>query len=124
LLALIGLLVVGVGGVGWYMGWYKISLTRTSDGNLEIKTDVDTKKVNTDVTEGVKNISSAVESKANQAAKDAPPAGTPGATPGPVAPAQGSTFNPLAPARVAPSIPLPEVPTPPTGGAIQLVPPK
>lgn len=120
LLALIGLLVVGVGGVGWYMGWYKFSLTRTGDGNLEIKTDVDTKKVTTDVTERLKNISAAVENQANQAAKDAaPPAGTPGATPGPVAPAQGSALNPLAPAAI-----VPEPPTLPAGGPIPLVPPK
>jgi hypothetical protein len=120
LLALIGLLVVGVGGLGWYMGWYKLSFTRTTDGNIEIKTDVDTKKVNTDVTEGLKNISSAVENKANQAAKDGnPPAGTPGATPGPVAPAQGSGLNPLAPAAGTP-----ESPMPPTSGPIQLLPPK
>jgi hypothetical protein len=120
LLALIGLLVVGAGGLGWYMGWYKLSLTRTSDGNIEIKTDVDTKKVNTDVTNGLKNISSAVENKANQAAKDAtPPAGTPGATPGPVAPAQGSGLNPLAPAAGTP-----EAPTPPAGGPLPPAPPK
>lgn len=120
LLALIGLLVVGAGGVGWYMGWYKLSLTRTGDGNLEIKTDVDTNKVTTDGSNLLKNISAAVENKANQAAKDAtPPAGTPGATPGPVAPAQGSTFNPLAPAAVGP-----EPPTLPTSGPIQLLPPK
>src|SRR5438046_142610 len=48
LLALIGLLVVGFAGVGWYMGWYKLSFARTTDGNLEIKTDVDTKKVGQD----------------------------------------------------------------------------
>src|SRR5262245_47598558 len=38
LLALIGLLVVGGGGAGWYLGWYKLSVTRESDGNLQIKT--------------------------------------------------------------------------------------
>jgi hypothetical protein len=129
LLALIGLLVVGVGGLGWYMGWYKLSFTRTSDGNIEIKTDVDTKKVTTDGSNLLKNISSTVENKANQAAKDAsaaPPAGTPGATPGPVAPAQGSSLNPLAPApaAVVPAVPPPEIPAPPPGGAIQLIPPK
>jgi hypothetical protein len=126
LLALIGLLVVGVGGVGWYMGWYKLSLTRTSDGNLQIQTDVDTKKVSTDVTNGFKNLSTAVENQTNKASQDAhatPPAGAPGATPGPVAPPQGSPFNPLAPSSVVPAGGVPVAPSLPTG-TIQLLPPK
>lgn len=127
LLALVGAVVVGFGGIGWYMGWYKLSFTRESDGNLQIKTDVDTNKVNKDVTEGVKNISSAVEAQTHKAANDTntvPPTGTPGATPGPVAPAQSSPFNPLAPQTPE----LPKVPngvtiTPPNG-KIQLISPK
>ena len=48
LLALFGLLIIGFVGIGWYMGWYKLSVSKSSDGNLEIKTNVDTKKVGAD----------------------------------------------------------------------------
>jgi hypothetical protein len=133
LLALIGLLVVGGGGAGWYLGWYKLSVTRESDGNLQIKTDVDTTKVNKDATSIFKNVSQAVESQANKATSDAqtsPPNGTPGATPGPVTPPQTPTVEPIDPHGPLPPVP-PESPKPPTrtpgtppNGAIQLIAPK
>src|SRR5688572_30719851 len=106
LLAFIGLLVVGFGGLGWYLGWYKLNVSRSTDGNLQIQTDVDTKKVNKDVTDGYHKLSSALEQQAEKATKDAntsPPTGTPGTTPGPVNSSQGSLFNPLSPS-------LPEAP--------------
>ncbi len=119
LLALIGLLVVGAGGVGWYMGWYQLSVNRTTDGNLEIKTNVDTKKVTTDGSTWFKNLSAAVEQKANQTVKDGnTPAGTPGATPGPAAPSSGSLLNPLS----GPT--APEAATRPTRSPLRLFPPK
>jgi autotransporter-associated beta strand protein len=34
LFALIGVTVVGFLGVGWYMGWYKLSVSKTTAGNL------------------------------------------------------------------------------------------
>src|SRR5262245_1157615 len=37
LLALVGLLVVGFAIVGWYCGWYTVSINREPDGNLNIK---------------------------------------------------------------------------------------
>src|SRR6185312_1068406 len=87
LLALVGIVVIGFAGLGWYMGWYKLSFTRSSDGNLEIKTDVDTKKVGTDSSEALKNLGHAIGNQAEKAAQDAKgtaPAGTPVGTPGPV----------------------------------------
>jgi len=45
LLALIGLLVVGFAAVGWYCGWYKLNVGKGTDGNLQIETEVKTKKV-------------------------------------------------------------------------------
>lgn len=124
LLAFIGLLVVGFGVAGWYLGWYKLNVSRSIDGNLQIQADVDTKKVTSDATEGFKNLSTAVEKQADKAAKDtntSPPTGTPGTTPGPVNSSQGSAFNPL-----SPSLPeSPKLPTvPPRGTTIQLIPPK
>jgi hypothetical protein len=119
LLALFGLLVVGFAGIGWHMGWYKLSFTRGTDGNLEIKTDVDTKKVETDSTDALKNLGTAIGSQAEKAAQDAKtsvPAGTPGSTPGPVTPEQTPAPNPLTPAGavvpVAPTV-LPTIPVAP-----------
>jgi hypothetical protein len=103
LLALIGLVVVVGGGVGWYMGWYKLSFTRGSDGNLEIKTDVDPKKVETDSTTFFKNAASVVGKHIDKTAKDsntATPDTAPGATPGPIAPAAG--LPTVSPAPIAP----------------------
>src|SRR5438067_7434707 len=37
LLALIGALVVGVGGLGWYLGWYKVQVGKAPDGNVRIE---------------------------------------------------------------------------------------
>lgn len=122
ILALIGLLVVGVAGAGWYLGWYKLSFTREADGNLQIKTDVDTNKVSKDL----KNLATAVENQADKATKDvstAPPTGTPGATPGPVTPSHISTFNPLTPTTPETPTPSTNSPTPPRS-PVQLFAPK
>lgn len=127
-LALIGLLVIGFGGLGWYLGWYKLSYSRTPDGHLQVTTDVDTKKVGADSQEFIKNASTAVE-KAAQDAKT--PAGAPGSTPGPVVPGTTTPPIPVVPVTpVAPEMPLalPTVPPAPTPqipqGPIPLVPPK
>ena len=129
LLALFGLLVIGFAGTGWYMGWYKLSVSRSTDGNLEIKADVNTKKVGTDTSTIVNNAASAVGNQADKAAQDAntnPPVGTPGSTPGPVTPPQSSPFNPVAPtAPTAPTAPVPPYgPFAPQQGPIPLLPPK
>jgi hypothetical protein len=129
LLALIGLVVVVGGGVGWYMGWFKLSYTRGTDGTIEIKTDVNTKKVETDSTTFFKNATSVVGNQIDKSGQDpktpAPPAAI-GTTPGPVAPGQNPTVTPVPP---TPSVPpgLPIVPPPPPGpvgpGPVNLVPP-
>ena len=46
-----GLLVVA--GLGWYLGWYHVRSTPTSDGHQQISIDVDKKKVVADVKKGV-----------------------------------------------------------------------
>jgi hypothetical protein len=107
LLALIGLLVVGFGGIGWYCGWYKLSVSKGTEGKPEIKTTVDTDKVADDSAAFFKRVTQAIRDKADQSAQDAkgaPPAGTPGSTPGPVAPVKdtssqgGWLFGPANPA--------------------------
>src|SRR5262245_21896616 len=90
ILALIGALVVGVGGVGWYLGWYKLSFSKGTDGNPEMTTTVDTKKVVQDTEQGAKQLGAFVADQADKAAHDAkqqpgPPAGTPGPTTTPAA---------------------------------------
>ena len=47
LLALVGLVVVLVAGLGWYLGWYKLS----SEGG-HVKVDVDTKEIRDDLKKG------------------------------------------------------------------------
>jgi hypothetical protein len=95
LLALVGLVVVGAAGLGWYLGWYKLDVTRTSDGNLQINTTVDTKKAETDSAAFFKNASSLIGSQIEQTGSGTPPQGTPGGTPGPKD--AGTAVNPLAP---------------------------
>ncbi len=116
LLALIGLLVVGFLGIGWYMGWYKFSFTKSEDGTLQIKTDVKTDKVASDSTEFLKNVGAVIGNHVDKAAKDATtsaPTTAPGGTPGPVTTPQNTQPNPNTP--LTPGLP---------GGPIPLFPPK
>lgn len=79
ILALIGLLVVGFAAVGWYCGWYKLSVGKSTDGNLQINTQVDTKKVADDSTAFFDKMGKMIGDRAEQGK----PASAPGATPGP-----------------------------------------
>jgi hypothetical protein len=81
LLALIGLAVVIFGGVGWYCGWYKLSVNRGQDGNLQISTEVDTHKVSEDSSSFFKKVGQMVGDKANNGQPSAPPVSTPGPLP-------------------------------------------
>jgi hypothetical protein len=87
-LALIGLLVVGFAGVGWYCGWYKLSVSKGPEGQPEIKTTVNTDKVADDTSSFFKRVEQLATDKArhNDAGQ---PAVTPGNTPGPIAPVKG-----------------------------------
>lgn len=48
LLALVGLLVVGFGGLGWYFGWYNFSVKTGSDGKVNVSGAVDVNKIKAD----------------------------------------------------------------------------
>ncbi len=109
LLALVGLAVIGFGGLGWYMGWYKLNVAKSSDGNIQITTDVDAKKVTSDSSEFLKNVSTVIGShvdKAGQDAKTATPNTAPGGTPGPITnpqtapPVPGMPVTPVAPGPI------------------------
>jgi hypothetical protein len=90
LLALVGALVIGFVGVGWYMGWYKLSVSKRPDGNIRIETDVDGKKVIQDVGDGAKHLGQLAGDQVDKAAQDAK-AGQPANTPGPITTPQGGT---------------------------------
>ncbi len=48
LLALVGLVVVGFVGAGWYFGWYKFSEQTDSQGHIQLKVNVDANKIKQD----------------------------------------------------------------------------
>jgi hypothetical protein len=52
LLALTGLVVLTFLSLGWYLGWYKVQDSPTSDGHHHIQIDVDANKVKSDVNKG------------------------------------------------------------------------
>ena len=105
LLALIGALVVGFGGLGWYLGWYKVHVAKAPDGNLRIETDVDTKKVGSDAQKLGQTIGEAVEkgTQNQKAAEAGPPVNMPGPVTAPQTGAQhdqgGWLFGPPVPKK-------------------------
>jgi hypothetical protein len=102
--ALIGVLVVGFGGAGWYLGWYKVNVTKNADGNLQIQTNVDTKKVSGDSSEFFQKVSQMVNDKVQQASQNAAAPSSPLANaPGPLA--NGTLTLPISPAPAAPPPP-------------------
>lgn len=125
LLALFGLLIIGFVGIGWYMGWYKLSVSKSSDGNLEIKTNVDTKKVGADSSDALNKLGTVIGNQAEKAAQEAKqalppvPAVTPGPLPQPPAPGPNVPIT----IPVAPDVPV-TTPSAPPKGPIQLIPPK
>ena len=60
ILALIGLAVVLVAGLGWYLGWYQIGTEPGSDGHRKINVDVNTKKILEDEQNLQKKVSGAL----------------------------------------------------------------
>jgi hypothetical protein len=96
LLALVGLLVVGFGGVGWYMGWYTLKVDRSSAGELQVQTKVNTKQVAEDTGNWLQQAGKFLDTKVQKASEDAKvqtpcPVGT---TPGPVTPPSGTAVPP------------------------------
>lgn len=83
LLALIGLLVVGVVVIGWYCGWYTLTVTKGTDGNAEIKTTVNTEKVGADTSSFFDRVGKLVREQAAKDGKAGQPDSAPGNTPGP-----------------------------------------
>ncbi len=78
LLALVGAVVVGVGGAGWYLGWYKLDISKGIDGKHEIKTTVNTDKLTEDSGTAIKQVGAFIGEHIDKAKQDAKPATTPG----------------------------------------------
>lgn len=87
LLALVGLLVVVFGAVGWYCGWYKLDISRNTNGNLQIKADVDTHKAVEDSSAFFQKVGQLVSDNPN---KSSQPTSAPVNTPGPVGSDKGT----------------------------------
>ena len=56
LLALVGLVVVGFAGAGWYLGWYKVTEQVDSTGHVKANVDVNVKKIKDDAAKLEKTI--------------------------------------------------------------------
>jgi hypothetical protein len=66
LLALVGLLVVGGAGLGWYLGWYKVGVHGGTDGQQRITIDVDTKKASGDTRRFGESVAEFIDEKAKR----------------------------------------------------------
>jgi hypothetical protein len=79
LLALVGAVVVGFGVIGWYCNWYSLGISKTPDGNLQVETNVNTKKVADDSGAFFKKAGETVNSQLDRASQgaQAAPANTP-----------------------------------------------
>ena len=82
LLALLGLLVLLVVGVGWYQGWYQVTHSPGKEpGFQRLEIDINQKQITTDVQEGLRRsqeqlkrwLDQANEERSNQPANTPPP---------------------------------------------------
>lgn len=74
LLALAAALVLIFLGLGWYLNWYHISTTTTSDGHREISIDLDPTKIRNDISKEVNKVFGSKDTATT------PPATTPAKT--------------------------------------------
>src|SRR5437763_210299 len=62
ILALVGAATVAFLLVGWYLGWYQVSSTTTSQGPQSVQVDINPNKITQDVKTGVEKGEKVVES--------------------------------------------------------------
>jgi hypothetical protein len=67
LLALIGLIVVGGTGLGWYLGWYQVEVQSGSEGQKRITIDFNTKKASGDARKFGETVAELVDDKVKRA---------------------------------------------------------
>jgi len=65
LLALVGLIVVGFAGFGWYCGWYTIGTEPASNGHRRISVDVNTKEIGEDLTKVKAKVGDIINNETN-----------------------------------------------------------
>ena len=63
LLALVGALVVGFAGLGWYLGWYKVGVESRAPGHPTFNVEVETDKITEDWKSGTKKVSGMIEKR-------------------------------------------------------------
>ena len=68
-LAFLAAAVIGLGGVGWYLDWFKLSTKSDGDGHQKVMLDVDTHKVGSDVKSAVQKGEAIVEKDKSTAPK-------------------------------------------------------
>jgi hypothetical protein len=56
LLALVGAVVVLVGGLGWYLGWYKLGVEPGTPGHPKFNVEVETDKIKDDLKKGQESV--------------------------------------------------------------------
>lgn len=56
LLAIAAVVLIAVGALGYYQGWFTVEKTKTGDGHTTIKVDIDGNKVEDDVNSVKKKI--------------------------------------------------------------------
>ena len=106
-LAFVGLAVVSIVGIGWYLDWYKVKTTPAADGHRTISVDVNTPKITQDIKKEEKNLQDLLH-------KNAP---APGTTSVPVTSPPGAS-------PVSYSTPSGDLPVPPTTTeTVPLIPP-
>ena len=130
-LALVGLGVVSIIGIGWYLDWYKVKTGPAEDGHRNISIDVNTPKIAQDLKKEEEKVRDALKKKTpapgdtnvpntnpsgvSQAAYPAPPGGEPvSALPVQLAPPPSTmdTLPLLPPPSATDTIPL--LPPPPS----------
>jgi len=96
LFSLIGFVVVLFLGLGWYLGWYKLDWTTSSDGKTRVQFDVDTKKVSGDVRDGAHRAEELIDNIKAKEAADKSKATADDKTPAPDAQTPAATKTPTA----------------------------
>ena len=61
LLAFLGAVVLTVGGLGWYLGWYHVQTTPAPQGHRGVKIDFDTTKIGADIQRGGQKLQGLVD---------------------------------------------------------------
>jgi hypothetical protein len=108
LLALLGLALVVVGGLGWYLGWYKVKTEPAADpGHHNVSIDIDTNKIGKDLHNGEQKLQKILENSKADPSK-----------PGKEQPGKSGSVLPMPEVSGFPF----DAPTPQSGGANYCVP--